>query len=122
MDQLLLIRREERFGYSIIVTDPGPSEGSPDIVPGAVLIEYGGRILAAAVRMKYHPGRRLPGSNGHVESGDDQAGPHKRGDSPADYLARGKVDNGYKRVPSIRLLYVGVSPAPMLVRERDSDV
>src|SRR5450631_2057142 len=73
MDQLFLIRREERFGYGIIVTDPGPSQGSPDIVLRAVLIEHGRRILAAAVRMKYHAGGRLPHGNGHVESGDDQA-------------------------------------------------
>src|ERR1035438_4069533 len=93
MDQLLLIRREERFGYSIIVTDPGPSEGSPDIVLRAVLIEHRRRVLAAAVRMKYHTGRGLRGGKGHVESGGDRAGPHRRGDSPADSLARVKVDD-----------------------------
>src|SRR5271169_900424 len=116
MDQLLLIRREERFGYGIIVTDPGPSEGPPDIALCAVLIEYGGRILAAAVRMKYHPGRRLPGSNGHVESGDDQASPHMRGDSPADYFARVKVDDGREIGPSVPRLDVSDVTAPAGIR------
>ena len=86
VDQLLLVRREERFGYGIIVTDTGPSEGPPDIVLGAVLVEHGGRILAAAVGMEYHTGRRPAARDGHAEGVGDQAGPHVRGDGPANYL------------------------------------
>jgi hypothetical protein len=37
--------------------------------------------------MKYHPGRRFPGRNGHIKGGGDQAGPHMRGDSPANDFA-----------------------------------
>src|SRR5450755_2947089 len=87
MDQLLLVRREERFRYGIIVADSRPPQGTHDIVPRAVLVEHRGRILAVAIGMEYHTGRRLPGGNGHVERGRDQAGPHMRGDSPADYFA-----------------------------------
>src|SRR5512135_3909068 len=72
--------------------------------------------------MKYHAGRRLPGGNGHVESGNDQASPHMRGDSPADYFARVKVDDGREIRPSVPRLYVGDVTAPAHVRERSSEV
>src|ERR1035438_3061256 len=87
VDQLLLIRREERFRYSIIVADTSPSERPPDFIPSAVSVEHQRRILTTAVRMKYHPGRRFPGSDGHVEGGGDQAGPHVGGGGPADDFA-----------------------------------
>src|SRR5450755_4172811 len=86
VDQLFPVSCEERFRYGIVVADSRSSQGPPDIVLRAVLVEDSGRILAAAAGMKYHAGRRLPGGDGHVEGGGDQAGPHVRGDSPADYL------------------------------------
>ena len=63
MDQLLLIRREERFRRSIVVAYSRSSQRPPDIVLCAVLVEDSGSILTAAVGMKYHAGRRLPGSD-----------------------------------------------------------
>src|ERR1017187_891924 len=87
VDQFFFVSCEERFRYGIIVTDPRPSQGPPDIVFPAVLIERGRRILPTAVGMKYHTGWRLPGSDGHVECRGDQAGPHVRGDGPANDLA-----------------------------------
>src|SRR5450631_4729052 len=36
VDQLFLIRREERFRYGIIVADSRPAERPPDIIPRAV--------------------------------------------------------------------------------------
>src|SRR5450432_539491 len=87
MDQLFLVSREERFRHGIVIADPCPAEGPPDLVLLAVGGEYRGRVLAAAVGMEYHPGRRLACRDGHVEGSGDQAGPHMRGDSPANYLA-----------------------------------
>src|SRR5450759_1040085 len=87
VDQLLLVCREERFRYSIIVADSRPSQGPPYIILRAVGVEHRGRILAAAVRMKYHTGRRLSDSDSHIERGADQAGPHMRSDGPANDFA-----------------------------------
>src|ERR1017187_4948148 len=87
MDQLFLVSREERFRYGIVVADSRPAEGPPDIVLRAVLVEYGGSVLAAAVGMEYHSGRRLAGGDGHVEGGGDEAGAHVRGDGPANNFA-----------------------------------
>ena|ERR1039457_5633603 len=87
MDQLFLVSREERFRYGIVVADSRSSEGPPDIVLRAVLVEYRGSVLASAVGMEYHPGRRLANGDGHIEGGGDQAGPHVRGDGPANDFA-----------------------------------
>src|ERR1039457_5945191 len=76
VDQLLLVGREERFRYGIVITDPRPSQGAPDVILSAVLVEHRGRVLAAAVRMEDDSRRRLPGSDGHIEGSGDQAGPH----------------------------------------------
>src|ERR1022692_1473748 len=87
MDQLFLVCREERFRYRIVVAGSRPSQGPPDIVLRAVLVEYGGGVLASAVGMEYHSGRRLAGGDGHIEGGGDPAGPHVRGDGPANDFA-----------------------------------
>src|ERR1035437_2983334 len=63
--------------------------------------------------MKNDPGRRLTRGKGHIERGGDQAGPHVRGDSPANYLTRIKIDNGRELSPPVPCFYVrDVAAAP----------
>src|ERR1035438_1330734 len=85
--QLFLVSREERFRYGIIVADSRPSQGPPNIVLRAVSVEHRGCVLAATVRMEDNSGGRFPGGDSHVERGGNQAGPHVRGDGPANDLA-----------------------------------
>src|ERR1035437_6099870 len=62
--------------------------------------------------MKNDPGRRLTRGKGHIERGGDQAGPHVRGDSPANYLTRIKIDNGRELSPPVPCFYVRDVAAP----------
>src|ERR1022692_250205 len=55
MDQLFLVSREERFRYGIVVADSRPSQGPPDIVLRAVLVEYGGSVLGGFNRSSQRP-------------------------------------------------------------------
>src|SRR5450631_3120153 len=54
VDQLFLIRREERFRYGIIVADSRPAERPPDIIPRAVLVERRGSVLGEFNRSMQH--------------------------------------------------------------------
>ena len=45
MDQLFLVSREERLRYGVVVADSRSSQGPPDIVLRAVLVEYRGSVL-----------------------------------------------------------------------------
>ena len=58
----LSVRREERFRYGIIIADSCPS-GTVLCCSPCSRRRHRGRILAAAVRMKYHTGWRLPGGD-----------------------------------------------------------
>src|ERR1039458_1144739 len=62
--------------------------------------------------MKNDTGRRLTRGKGHIERGGDQAGPHVRGDSPANYLTRIKIDNGRELSPPVPCFYVRDVAAP----------
>ncbi|SRR6266540_1481256 len=74
VDEFLLVGREERFGYGVIVADPGASEGPSDLVLLAVGIEGCGGVLGAVVGMEDDARRRAAVRDGHIEGGGDQFG------------------------------------------------
>src|ERR1017187_1663992 len=72
--------------------------------------------------MEDHPGGRLPGGDGHVEGGGDQAGAHVPGDRPADHGPRVQVDDGGQVGPAVPGPDVGDVAAPAGVGVRGGEV
>src|SRR5450755_3999962 len=122
VDQLFLVSREEGFRYRIVVADSCPSQRPPDSILRTVGVEYRGCVLAAAVRMEDDPGGRLTRGEGHIERGGDQAGPHVRGDGPANDFAGIKVDDGREISPSVPCSYVGDVAAPLHISEGGGEI
>ena len=69
--------------HTVIPTHTGAAEGSSDIILPAVIVEFSAGVLRSAVAVEYHTGRGVPPAQGHVQSINDEAGPHVVGDRPA---------------------------------------
>src|SRR5271155_5502901 len=122
VNQLFLVSCEERFRYGVIIADSCSSQGPPNIIPRAAGAEHRGRILAAATGMEDDPRRRLPGGDGRVEGGNDQAGPHVPGDGPANDFAGVKADDGRQTGPPVPCFYVSDVAAPPRIGEGSGEV
>ncbi len=79
VDEFFLVGREERFGYRIVVTNPGPSQGSANTVTLAVRVELACGVGGAPVGMKDNAGGLTATLDGHVERVGDQLGAHVSG-------------------------------------------
>jgi len=83
VDELLLVSCEESFRDGVIPTHTGAAQGSSDIMVAAVLVEFTAGVLRSAVAVEYHPVRGVSPAKCHVQSVNDEAGPHVVGDRPA---------------------------------------
>src|SRR5450755_187188 len=72
--------------------------------------------------MEDDPGGRLTRREGQIERGGDQAGPHVRGDGPANDFAGIKVDDGGEISPSVPCSYVGDVAAPLHISEGGGEI
>src|SRR3954451_24841301 len=105
-----------------VETDTGSAQRTANASAPTIAVEFGGRVLGAAVGMEDHSGRWIPGRDGHVQGVGDQAGAHVVGDRPAHHPAAVQIDHGGQIGPAVPRLDVGDVAAPLPVRRLGAEL